>query len=77
MKIIKESLTNMDWKFRGAPIPQGIQQSGKNPNDDFIYSMYKNQLKIKKQIDSDKFLIHTNWGPDIIIQIIGYDKENS
>jgi len=73
MKLVKESISNMDnRKFKGEEDIRGFIQSGKDPSKDFKYS--KNWLKIKKQISSDKFLMHTNWGPDIIIQIIGYDE---
>ena len=72
MKLVKESIDG--WKFKGEEDIRGLFQAGKNSSEDFKYSIHKNWLKIKKQISSDQFLMHTNWGPDIIIQIIGYDE---
>ena len=75
MKIIKESISQK-WSFKEAPELRGLYGSGKNPSNDFEYSILNDKLKIKKRLEEDKFLMYTDWGPDIIIQIIGYD-ENS
>jgi len=74
--LVKESISPQKWGFKEAPELKGLYRAGKNPSNDFEYSILNDKLKIKKRLEEDKFLMYTDWGPDIIIQIMGYD-ENS
>ena len=56
---------------RGRP-PQGLIKAGDDPTQDFEYSLYNDWLRIKEKKSPNEFIMKTNWGPDIIIKIIGY-----
>jgi hypothetical protein len=68
-----ELMANLNESFR--PIRWiGTHRAGDNAAIDYEMADYKKQLKVKKKISNDEFIVETPWN-EIIVKVLGFNNE--